>query len=129
VDTYVVGVPGSGLYASVLDQLATAGGTARSGSTLYYRVDTADQTALLGALRQIAARIVASCTLPLGGPPPDPKLVNVYIDEQPVPSDPTNGWTLSGSTVTLVGTTCDRVLSGDALDIRVVSGCPTIGPK
>jgi hypothetical protein len=129
IDTYVVGVPGSGPYASVLDQLAQAGHTARASEPFYYRVDTADEAALLTALSQIAAKIIATCTLPLSGPPADPSLVNVFIDEQPVAKDAVNGWTLDGATVTLVGTTCDRVLSGSALDVRVIEGCPTVGPR
>ena len=129
IDTYVVGVPGSGPYAAVLDALAKAGNTARPAEPFYFRVDTADEAALLAALSQIAAKIIATCTLPLGGVPADPNLVNVYIDEQPVAKDATNGWTLDGATVTLVGTTCAGVLSGSALDVRVIEGCPTVGPR
>ncbi len=129
IDTYVVGVPGSGPYATILDDLASAGHTARSARPYYYRVDSADETALLSALSEIAAKIVASCTLPLNQTPANPNLVNVYIDERPVANDATNGWSLSGSTVTLLGATCDRVMSGRALDIRVIEGCPTVGPK
>ena len=41
--------------------------------------------------------------------------MNVYLDGVAVPADPTNGWTLSGSTVTLQGTsTCAKAASGDA---------------
>ncbi len=129
VPTYVVGVPGSGPYAGVLEQLATVGGTARATSPLYYRVDTADEAALLSALSQIAAKIIATCSLPLPGPPVDPNLVNVYLDEKAVAKDPVNGWTLDGATVTLVGTTCQSVLEGRALNVRVIEGCPTVGPK
>ncbi len=129
IDTYVVGVPGSGPYAGVLDKLAQAGHTARKTSPFYYRVDTADESALLVALSQIAAKIIATCTLTLSGPPADPSLVNVFLDEQPVTKDPLNGWTLDNATITLVGTTCDRVLSGAVLDVRVIEGCPTVGPK
>ena len=129
IDTYVVGVPGSGPYAGVLDQLAKAGNTARTAAPFYYKVDTAGEAALLTALSQIAAKIVASCTLPLSGPPANPNLVNVYLDEQPVPKDPVNGWTLDNATITLVGATCDKVMSGAVLDVRVIEGCPTVSPK
>jgi hypothetical protein len=129
IDTYVVGVPGSGPYSAILDKLATAGNTARTASPLYYRVDSADQGAFLAAISEIAAKIVASCTLPLSAPPPDPNQVNVFVDEKPVPKDPVNGWTLDGSTITLQGTTCADVLSGSALDVRVIVGCPTVGPR
>jgi hypothetical protein len=129
ISTYVVGVPGSGPYAGLLDQVATAGGTARAAEPLYYAVDSADEASLLAALSQIAAKIIASCTLSLDAPPADPGLVNVYLDQQPVPPDPVNGWKLDGQTVTLLGTTCNKVMTGQVLDIRVVAGCPTVPPK
>jgi hypothetical protein len=129
VDTYVVGVPGSGPYASLLDQVATAGGTARAAEPLYFAVSTTDEAALLTALSEIAAKVIATCTLSLASPPADPGLVNVYLDQKPVPPDPVNGWTLDGATVTLVGDTCNRVMTGLVLDVRVVAGCPTVPPK
>jgi hypothetical protein len=129
IPTYVIGVPGSAPYASLLDDLAAAGGTARSGSPLYYRVDSTDEAALTTALAQIAAKITATCTLTLSSAPPDPTHVNVYFDNQPVPADPVNGWTLDGSTVTLVGAACDEVMSGTVLNVRVVAGCPTVQPN
>jgi hypothetical protein len=129
IDTYVVGVPGSGPYSNVLDELASAGNTARATSPYYYRVDSADQGAFLATISEIAAKIIASCTLPLSAPPADPTQVNVFVDEKPVPKDPTNGWTLDGATITLQGTTCDNVLSGNALDVRVIVGCPTVAPR
>jgi hypothetical protein len=126
IPTYVIGVPGSGPYGGVLDQMAIAGGTARAAEPYYYAVDTTDQTAFAAALSSIAAKITASCTLQLSAAPPDPSRVNVYLDGAVVPQDPTNGWTLSGSTVTLVGDTCNRVMTGSALSLRIVAGCPTV---
>lgn len=129
VPTYVIGVPGSGPYSALLDNLATAGGTARIGPPKYYRVDSTDASAFQAALAQVAAKIAATCTFPLAKPPEDPSRVNVFIDDVPVPNDPVNGWKLDGQTVTLVGTTCDKVLAGQALEVRVVEGCPTITPN
>jgi hypothetical protein len=126
VSTYVIGVPGSGPYAGVLNQMALAGGTARPTSPYYFDVTTADEAAFTAALTQIAAKVTATCTLTLSEAPPDPSNVNVYLDGNVVPADPTNGWTLSGSTVTLEGTTCDSVLQGNVLSLRVVAGCPTV---
>ena len=126
IPTYVIGVPGSGPYAAVLDQMALAGGTARSTTPYYYAVDSADEKAFTAALGQIAAKVTATCVFPLSAAPPDPGLVNVYFDGNVVPADPTNGWTLSGSTVTLVGSSCDSVLAGNVLSIRIVAGCPTV---
>lgn len=129
VSTYVIGVPGSGPYAGLLDQLATAGNTARSSEPAYYPVDSYDQTAFESALSQIAAKITGTCTLALGSPPPDPTHVNVYFDNVAVPADPVNGWVLSGATITLMGTACTEVVSGAVLNVRVVAGCPTVQPN
>jgi hypothetical protein len=126
VPTYVIGVPGSGPYAALLDQMALVGQVPQPSAPYYYPVDTADQAAFTAALSAVAAKITATCALNLSQPPPDPSQVNVYLDGVVVPANPTNGWTLSGSTITLEGTTCQSVLDGDALDVRVVAGCPTI---
>jgi hypothetical protein len=129
VSTYVIGVPGSGPYAGLLDQLATAGNTARSSEPLYYPVDSYDEASFESALSQIAAKITATCTLSLAAPPPDPTHVNVYFDNTAVPADPVNGWVLNGATVTLLGNACNEVMSGDVLNVRVVAGCPTLQPN
>jgi len=124
VPTFVIGVPGSQAYAPLLDRLAITGGTRQpTGSTAYYRVDKADKADLTAALRQVAARIVATCTYELKEAPPDSNRVNVYLDEVAVPK---SGWTLSGKTVTLIGDTCARVMRGDVMDVRIILGCPTI---
>jgi hypothetical protein len=129
VPTFVIGVPGSGTYASVLDQAAEAGGTARATSPKYFRVDAVDESSLDLAFAQIAAKTTGTCVLPLSPDPPDPNRVNVYLDGVVVPKDPVDGWKLEGSTVTLLGQTCARVLAGEVLSLRVVSGCPTVPPK
>lgn len=126
VPVYVVGVPGSAPYAALLDQLATAGGTARSSEPLYYRVDTADQAAFMAAMSQIAAKIAGSCTITLDHTPPDPSLINVFLDGSVLPQSGPDGWTLSGTTVTILGKSCGAITNGDVLDVRVVAGCPTV---
>jgi len=128
VPTYVVGVPGSGPYVGLLNQMALAGGTARPTSPYYFPVDTTDTADFTATLRAVAAKITASCVFTLAAPPADPALVNVYLDGVVVPQDPTNGWTLAGATVTLEGTTCADVLAGTSLDLRIVAGCPTVVP-
>jgi hypothetical protein len=205
VPVYVVGVPQSEPYAMLLDELAEAGGTAQSGEPKYYAASATDPSALLAALKKIAAQITGTCTLTLDNEPPDPALVNVFLDGSPIPKDGPNGWTLtttygdagaeagsgdagaeagggdagaeagsrdagaeagsrdagaeagggdagaeaggdagaeagsgdagaeagSGDAggraiVTVLGTSCQRILDGDALDVRVVAGCPTV---
>lgn len=125
IDTYVIGMPGSELYASVLDRLAVAGNTARTGSPQYYAVS--DTLALEDALRQIGVHVVANCNLSLVDKPPDPKLVNVYFDSAVVPYDPANGWSWTSSTaVEINGTACASLLAGDVQEVSILSGCPTV---
>jgi hypothetical protein len=126
VPVYVVGVPGSEPYAQLLDSLATAGGRPRTSEPLYYAVSTADEQALFAAMSQIAAQITGSCTLTLDKAPPDPSLVNVFLNGNAIPQSGPNGWTLSGKTVTILGTSCQAILNGEVLDVRVVAGCPTL---
>jgi hypothetical protein len=138
IPVYVVGVPGSEVYAQLLDELALAGRTARAGvdaggldggldgGVQYYAVSSTDQAAFTAALSKVAASITGSCTLTLDSAPPDPSLVNVFLDDQPVPQMGPDGWTLDGITVTLLGASCQKVTDGDVLDVRVVAGCPTV---
>ncbi|MBP9113550.1 MAG: VWA domain-containing protein [Polyangiaceae bacterium] len=126
IDVYVVGVPGSEPYANLLDQAAAAGGTARDGSPKYYRVDNTDTTAFESTIRKAAGIATANCTLRLGATPSNPGRLNVYLDDQVVTKEPFNGWTLSGDTIELVGSSCQRLKEGDALGVRVVAGCPTV---
>jgi hypothetical protein len=126
IETFVIGIPGSAPYAAVLDQLAQAGGTARGAEPLYYRVDTADTQTLAGVLAQIAAKTTASCTFDLSRPPADLNMVNVYVGGTLVPRDGPNGWTLTTTTLTLEGSTCDAIRTGRAVSLRVVEGCPTV---
>ena len=128
IPLYVVGIPGSAPYTAVLDEVAGAGGTALAGSSpKYYRVD--DKSQILSALQKVAAKIVATCTFDLTEPPADPNAVNVYFDQVVVPKDPANGWSIEGKRVTLLGAACERVLSGDVLGVRIIAGCPTVGPR
>lgn len=130
VPVYVVGVPGSAPYANLLDDLADRGGTAQVGTAQkYYRVDTASEAALSKTLRTVAAKIVATCEIDLSKEPSDPNKVNVYLDEVLLPKADENGWTRDGKHITLTGTACDRVKSGEVLDVRVIAGCPTVNPN
>ncbi len=126
VPVYVVGVPGSAPYASLLDALAKAGGTARSTEPLYYAVDTTDVSAFTAAIFSIAATITGTCTLALDDVPPEPTNVNVFLGETVLPQAGPDGWTLSGKTVTILGQSCDAIRTGAVLDVRVVAGCPTL---
>lgn len=130
IPVYVIGLPGTAAYATLLDQLAVAGGTALPSSPKYYKIESAaDNTALLKTLKQIAAKIVATCEFKLQETPAQANQVNVYLDEVVLPKDPVNGWKIDGATVTLLGTACEKVLSGDVLDVRIITGCPTVEPR
>ena len=126
IPVYVVGVPGSAPYATLLDELAVAGGTARGSEPQYYAVDTDDQAALESAMSKIAAKITGSCTLTLNAVPPDPSLSTCSSTARWSPQSGPNGWTLSGTVVTILGSSCQAILDGDVLDVRVVAGCPTV---
>ncbi|HEY0462561.1 MAG TPA: vWA domain-containing protein [Polyangiaceae bacterium] len=125
VDTFVVGMPGSEAYGSMLDRLATAGNTARPGNTGYYAVSDTNQ--LGDALRAIGAKVAISCELPLSETPEDPDLVNVYFDDRVVPKSDDDGWRYDGeNSIQFVGATCDTLSAGDVLSVQVLSGCPTV---
>jgi hypothetical protein len=121
IPVYVVGIPGSSLYADVLNNIASAGATQQ-----YYAVTTTDQEAFYSTMSQIAAKIAGSCLLTLNQAPPDPSLINVFLDGTVLPQSGPDGWTLNGTIVTILGASCQAIQSGNVLDVRVVAGCPTV---
>ncbi|MEM9697138.1 MAG: vWA domain-containing protein, partial [Myxococcota bacterium] len=129
-DVYVIGIPGSEAYSDLLDQMATAGGTALEGQLQrYYRVD--DFEALGGVFSGIAGEQI-DCEVPLVTPPENPALTNVYLDCDVVPQDIVNGWRFVGAdnaSVLLLGDACARLKSGAVDQVRVVFGCPTEQPN
>lgn len=125
IPTFVVGMPGASAYADVLDRLAEAGGTARSGATAYYAAD--DREALQQALYAIGTGVAIRCSIELDAAPEDPARVNVYFDGAVVPADPDNGWSWDGDTTIRVnGDACDELKSGSVIDARAVFGCETV---
>lgn len=71
IPVYVIGVPQSEPYATLLDELARAGGTARGSEPQYYAAAGGDPSALLTSLKKIAAQITGTCKLTLNNSPPD----------------------------------------------------------
>jgi hypothetical protein len=125
IRTFVIGMPGSEAYASLLDELARAGGTARAESPSYYRAGDAE--ALSATVNALGATVALSCTIELVEPPPDPALVNLYFDRELVLSDPVDGWTLSdAATVQVHGKACELLTGGQVLQADVVAGCPIV---
>jgi hypothetical protein len=93
VRTYVVGIPGSAPYATLLDALARTGGTARpadGGGAAYYDVD--HLTELDDILAAIGSTVILSCHLHLETPPKEMSFVNVYLDRQLVEYGAPDGW-------------------------------------
>ena len=125
IRTFVVGLPGTQTFASVLDRLAEAGGAPRSGSTAYFATD--DSASLAAALHEIGAGVTIPCEVELTKVPDDLTRLNLYFDQDVVPQDPNNGWTWSGnSALTLVGEACDSLKSGAVSELQIVYGCETI---
>ena len=101
--------------------------TTPAPTTDYYAVDSTDLASFTAAMSAIAASITATCTLTLNTAPEDSPEVNVFIDEKVLPQQgDDDGWTLDGQTVTILGKSCQEILSGAVLDVRVVAGCPTV---
>jgi hypothetical protein len=123
VATYAVGF-GDG-NPGELDQIAIAGGTNMG----YFAEDPMQLDMALDAI----ASAVASCTFTLDQVPPDPSMIFVFFDLDPlgVPNDPVNGWTYDEATnsITFHGTACESIKSGAIVNIDIVYGCnmPPIG--
>jgi hypothetical protein len=127
IQTFVIGMPGTEAYASVLDDLAVAGGTARDSATKYYPVQ--NSTELTSTLEQIGLSVAISCDVTLGEVPSDQERdqVNVYFDQDVVPFDDKNGWTWTGDgSIRIVGSSCDLLQTGRVLEVQAVTGCPSI---
>ena len=97
IPTYVIGLPGTELFADVLNRMAEAGGAAREGeASAYY--DVGDQDELETALYSIGSGLAIRCSIELEEAPLDPDKVNVYFDGKIVEADPDNGWSWDGDT-------------------------------
>jgi hypothetical protein len=127
VDVAIIGIPGSQVYANVLTDMAFAGGAPQAAAPFYY--DVQDLSTLGAVLQNIAAAGI-SCDISIADPPSMQGETNVYLDQQVVDYDATNGWTWSASNVvTLHGTACAELRSGQVAQVQVVTGCPTQVPK
>ncbi|MFH1811245.1 MAG: vWA domain-containing protein [Pseudomonadota bacterium] len=117
IATFVVGIPGSELFAGVLDGMAVAGGTAVSGVHKYY--DAGSQQALEAALRQIGRR-VSMCRFELQNAPLS-TTVAVTVDGTAESRDQSrvNGWDYVGArTIEFFGPACQALGSGSSV-VRV----------
>jgi hypothetical protein len=129
-NTFVVGI-GNTMGETTLNGFAMAGGEPQTGSAdgnSFYEVNsTAD---LVTALNKIVG-IVASCTIPLTGVPPNLTNVAVSVDDASgtptkVPQDPANGWSYTGTSMTTIqlnGSYCDSIKNGTYSNVQFVYSC------
>jgi hypothetical protein len=123
VKAYIIGIPGSQPYGSLLQQMAFAGGAPMASTPYYY--DVQDLTTLAGILKDIVGAEI-SCDITIADPPTTTGNTNVYLDKQLIYNSATNGWTWSATNViTLNGKACTELRSGEVADVQVVTGCPT----
>ena len=143
IPTYILGVPGSQSFRSILSRMATAGGTARAGCSdsgpRYCHFDLTDasvdfSTGLREALGAIGESTL-SCSYPIPPNPDgvfDPLLVNVRLVneagvEEVIPQG-ASGWSYSTDMlrIELSTSVCERarMVRGGRMD--VLFGCPTI---
>jgi hypothetical protein len=125
IQTFVIGMPGTEAYASVLDGLAVAGGTARDSAPQYYPVQNSSE--LTSTLEQIGLSVAITCDIPLAEAPEDKAQVNVYFDQNVVPLDEADGWTWTGDgSIRIVGSSCALLQTGKVLEVQAVAGCPSV---
>ncbi len=124
IDTFVIGLPGTAEYVSLLDEMALAGGKPQiGGATDYY--DVANQAELQSALETIAVSVI-SCTLVLDEAPEQPDEVRIYIDGILVPRDITDGWDYTDDTqleIELHGASCGTLQDGDEHVVTATFAC------
>ncbi len=129
IPVYVVGLPGTSEFESVLTQMAAAGGTARDDDPAYY--DAEDVAAIEAAMAQIAASLIP-CVFLLSDPPDDPHRVAVIIDGATVPhtDDRSSGWAFTDEPVNmrieLFGEWCDALRDGALHEVLITRGCDQV---
>lgn len=144
IRTFVIGIPGSDTYRSVLARLAQAGGTAapgctNSGPTACHFDLTGAGTSLESAFAEAITTIgqsVLPCiyTVPTNAGQFDPALVNVQLEMNgaiiTIPKDPdeANGWNYvnGDSEIRLFGSACEAAEATLGGSITFSFGCPTI---
>jgi hypothetical protein len=150
IPTFVIGITstehentyGTQMLEAVLDDFAVRGATARittpDNPYSYYRAtDQGGLDELSRVFKSIAGKLVTECVLELVEPPPDPTLVNLYVDGSAIPKygadgkkNDEDGWTLdpdsaSAKRLIIQGEDCDVVKKGvESIEVRY--GCPTV---
>ncbi len=125
IKTFVVGF-GSDVDATMLANMAVAGGTARNTTPRYYQAD--DPTTLNAAFGAIAQGAIG-CEFKLAKAPPDPNKIFVYVNGQAIPRDTSKqvGWDYTNPAndrLSLYGTVCDAVANNPGTKVQIIYGCP-----
>jgi hypothetical protein len=141
VTVVVVGIPGSELYASNLQDFADAGGFERpDGTTDYFEVSAEGGVgALTETFRTITTQLVTDCEVPIEGDIPNRNEVNVAVECGVVPhADESNPeatedqWVWNNSdpdlatAIIIEGPVCERIQTEGVGRIDVVLGCARI---
>ncbi len=133
IPTFVVGIPGTELYAPHLEAFAEAGGVPSDDEQAYYAVSSEGGVqGLVDVFHEITQLLVRSCEVELGTTPSNANLVNVAVDCEVVRpmEDDGSGWELDTSEdppiIELVGPICSQIRESGARRVDVVYGCPTV---
>jgi hypothetical protein len=123
--TFVIGLPGTELFADLLDELALAGGTGRDRAPYFYAASRASE--LSEILIPLGAQVSIECDVELAEEPEAPGSVNVFFDDRIVHQGEVDGWRWKGpKAIELVGPACAELQSGSVLRLQVDVGCPTV---
>ncbi|MFT3926188.1 MAG: VWA domain-containing protein [Myxococcales bacterium] len=121
IPTYVLGYDAKSdmTLSAALDRMAQAGDT---GDTSYRPIE--DEASLVKEFDQIAGGAV-TCDYLLDNVQKNPALVRVELDGEMLNYDDPNGWRLrqDNRTVSLQGTACDKLRTGDDHTFSVVVQC------
>lgn len=121
---YKVFVIGVGPEVGNLTAMAVAGGT-----TDFYPATTPEQ--LSEALESIVGTVAAGCTYPVGATEVvNPNAIGVYLDKALVPQSATDGWSIdaTNTTITLNGSYCASVTSGEKSVVQIFLPCKATDP-
>lgn len=135
IKTFVIGIPGTELYADTLDALAEQSGVENPDAPpSYFAVSAAGGVdGLTDVLTRVTTGLITSCKLQLEEEPPNINDVFVVIDGLLLQQGTANGWqesdpATSPPTIEIQGATCDKLETDGAEYINVSYGCPNFDP-
>jgi hypothetical protein len=121
IPSFIVGMPGSETYATTLERMADAAGTARKDSPrAYYGVK--DAAGLAATLADLGRLVLAECELNLTVPAARREHVQLLADGDALSVESDWEWS-SDASILLLGDTCDRWKAGEFQRIRLQETC------